>query len=417
MAATSRREALRGAEAQILDLIFDALTSEQWAKLLEAPLELTAAKGHTVLASKLICAGASVGNALHEAVRGGHGEVVNDLLGHGASVADANADGCIPLHVAAHHGQAEMVQLLLLKGAEKDEFDFEGLTPLYHAARHGHVAAALALLAAGADASLECGEGNAAPVMHVAASEGHAEVLGALIEQGADVHAVSHPKNAMALHEAAAFGRVEAVDLLVRAGANIEARDRDGETPLICASRFLDRASVACLLKHGAKVDVQSDALHTPLMYAAFEADECGAAEVVDVLLRAGADDTLRDSFGWMATDLIPDGVLAGNMSGDVERVFELLANAPADRAWRRRGYLVLCRAYPDRVAQNQLVRGTHRSETGRRTDNLAGLARAGRAMGDCTVDGSTGGEWTTVAAKVLRLQEEGIFRTIMGYL
>ncbi len=32
----------------------------------------------------------------------------------------------------------------------------------------------------------------------------------------------------------------------------------------------------------------------------------------------------------------------------DAERVRRLLANAPADTAWHRREYLVLCQAHPD---------------------------------------------------------------------
>lgn len=43
-------------------------------------------------------------------------------------------------------------------------------------------------------------------------------------------------------------------------------------------------------------------------------------------------------------------------LAEDVERVHELLVNAPAVRAWRRRGYPVLCRAHPDRVHQKQEV-------------------------------------------------------------
>lgn len=34
------------------------------------------------------------------------------------------------------------------------------------------------------------------------------------------------------------------------------------------------------------------------------------------------------------------------SLAEDVERVRKLLSNAPADRAWRPRGSLVLCRAY-----------------------------------------------------------------------
>ena len=69
-------------------------------------------------------AGAKIGDALHAAVRGGHGGVVNDLLDSGASVAAQDAEnGRTPLHVAAIEGLQEMVQLLIVKGADKHSFD------------------------------------------------------------------------------------------------------------------------------------------------------------------------------------------------------------------------------------------------------------------------------------------------------
>ena len=73
----------------------------------------------------------------------------------------------------------------------------------------------------------------------------------------------------------------------------------------------------------------------------------------------------------------------------DVERVRELLANAPADRAWRRRGYLVLCRAHPDRVQQNQVMisRTPIIPALSRRTCSSSVLPRAGGIAGDSGVD------------------------------
>lgn len=53
------------------------------------------------------------------------------------------------------------------------------------------------------------------------------------------------------------------------------------------------------------------------------------------------------------------------SLAEDAERVRVLLANTPADRTWRRRGYLVLFRAHPDRVQQDQVVSSTHHADTG----------------------------------------------------
>ena len=75
-------------------------------------------------------------------------------------------------------------------------------------------------------------------------------------------------------------------------------------------------------------------------------------------------------------TDLVAD---------EVTRVRELLANAPADRASRHHVSLVLCRAHFNRLCVS---------------DNIAG-----------------GGDWDVVLAKLLAMEDEFMFRTIVRYL
>ena len=82
-----------------------------------------------------------------------------------------------------------------------------------------------------------------------------------------------------------------------------------------------------------------------------FECGNCNA-NAADLLLRWGVEETTVDNNGMMtATQVIPS---IGNVSEEkrptLKALTRLLKRAPQDRAWRRRGYLVLCRAYPDRV-------------------------------------------------------------------
>ena len=173
------------------------------------------------------------------------------------------------------------------------------------------------------------------------------------------------------------------------------------------------------MLKHGANVNAHSNDLQTTLMHSTLNAGtRGGAAEVVDSLLRAGADETIVNEDGSRAVDMIGKEVEEQDFLEDVERMRELLANAPADRAWRRRGYLVLCRARSDRLQHGQVIRGTHQNNIpARRTRSRARLARAEGIMGDRAVDESTVGGWAVVVTEIIQLQEEGIFRTIVGYL
>lgn len=416
------RQALRGVEDEVLDFISDTLTSEQWAELLKVPLERAAAWGNRNLAKKLVEAGAEIGDALHEAVKGGNEGVVDDLLEHGSSVDSTNSGSKTPLHHAAQNGNAAMVKLLLVKGADKDALDSQQWTPLYLSTFFGHVLATLALLADGANINLRYNTSKST-VVHVAAQKGNDVILEAAIEHGADVNAADVYKDTP-LHEAGSFNNVGAIDVLVDAGANMAARNGSGCTPLHHAAIDVRLEASRYLLGHGADVNSQNKNNETPLYYAACSAGTQGAAELVDILLRSGADETIADGDGVEAAEVVGSWVEEEDrLAEDVERVRRLLAHAQADRTWRCRGYLVLCRAHLDRLHHHHHHRyaqdgsGAH-DGTGHRTGGGVRLERAD--SGDCNemvVGESAGGDWASVVAKVLALEEEDIFRTIVGFL
>ena len=203
------------------------------------------------------------------------------------------------------------------------------------------------------------------------------------------------------LHLAALNNKPEVIDVLVEAGADIEERGEDDFTPVHLAANERIREALLCIVEHGANVDAQTNTLKTPLMAAAPSAGAKGAAEVADYLLRAGSDETIVDDRGRKAVDVIGQHVAVQRRSaGDIERVRRLLTNAPADRAWRRRGYLVLCRVHPDRVRHhNQASSDTRRSDTAWRTRSPARLAMAGGgSAGDSAVREGAGVDWAVMA-------------------
>ena len=473
MANKNWREKVRGVERETLDLLFEVITSEQWVKLLQVPLLQAAAKGNRGLARKLVGAGAEIGGALHVAVRGGHGGIVNDLLKSGAplngkdalctcrATADSrDAGGKTPLHVAAIEGRPAMVELLLLKGADKDGLDVGKRTPLFMATTRGHLATAVTLLSAGADVNVRCEHGTNSALME-ACRCGHVDIMRVLIEHGADVMAVTSTRSQKSvLHVAASNSTAGTIDVLVEAGANIEARDGFGGTPLHEAASKLSTKAATALLEHGADVNAQDRGESTPLHSAAAMAgQECagrqGAADMVDLLLRSGADETIKDDNCNAAVDVIREPQRRENYPAhggmgwfgdeyeeeewfvdefedeeededdeDVERVRRLLEDAPADRADRARRlrvYLVLCRAHPDRM--QQVCRSTiAHVGVSRRTRSATKQARADVSRRDGSVGGGTakertGVDWANVLVRVVGLQEEGIFRTIVGYL
>ena len=76
--------------------------------------------------------------------------------------------------------------------------------------------------------------GNTALIL--ATSDGHTEIVTALLAQGADVNAQNENDNT-ALMCAAYGGHTEIVTALVAQGADVNAQNKDGETALMWATR------------------------------------------------------------------------------------------------------------------------------------------------------------------------------------
>lgn len=416
------REALRGEEGRIFDLLSDELMPEQWAEWLESVLEHAVARGDERLSRKLVDGGAKLGTALCDAVEGGHEEIVKILLESGADPDSPKDPGCFaPLHLAAAHDEVEIIRLLLLNGADENLQNASGTTPLHVAVQGGHVEVAKALVVAGADLHF-CFEGVQGSSLHLAANMGNIEVMSMLIEHGADVNDVGAYKGTSALHWAAIASEVGAVDVLAAAGAAVSADNVDGTTPLHIAAAQSDRETVFALLKHGADANHRTSEGESPLHLAAAKCGQEGAVEVVDLLLRNGADETLRDDYDLLAADRLGGSTEDDDrVVEDYERAAELLEKAPTDRAWRRRGYLAMCRAHPGRLRSLKEVdqaRAVMTSTTLDRPKRKPKAASPGRiATGDGKGVGISHSDWSIMAARMLRLQEEGIFRTVLGYL
>ena len=202
---------------------------KQWT-----PLLLAAAAGQAKAAEDFLAKDADVNardgsrrTPLHLAADYGHATVVKVLLDHKPDLtAKTKYDGNLAIHLASEQGFEQVISVLLAGGAKVDALnDFEQ-TPLILAA--------------------EMNQPKAARV---------------LLEKGANVHTLT--AHGMPLHIAAREGSTRLVELLLEYGAPVNARDRNGWTPLRWIRRSLsDTRSVrlqerkdveAILLKHGAK--------------------------------------------------------------------------------------------------------------------------------------------------------------------
>lgn len=122
------------------------------------------------------------------------------------------------------------------------------------------------------------------------------------------------------------------------------ARDTRGVTPVHIAAGIAPSCAetMGLLVDAGADVDARKDDGCTPLHSAAGRL----RADAIDLLLRHGADETLVNDKGNTPLDVVGRRVSGNDVSGDaVDSVRKLLRGAPAERAWRRRKCIVLCRA------------------------------------------------------------------------
>jgi ankyrin repeat protein len=106
------------------------------------------------------------------------------------------------------------------------------------------------------------------PALVLAADQGLARLVDALLEAGADPDAVSDTRGASALQEAAGQGDQTIVDRLLAAGAALDRADARGETALFQASRRGDLELVRHLLARGADPRTKNNNGSTAARYA-----------------------------------------------------------------------------------------------------------------------------------------------------
>lgn len=192
------------------------------------------------------------------------------------------------------------------------------------------------------------------------------------------------------------------------------------------------------LLQRRARTNLADKTGQTELHLVCSEVPD-GALETVDLLLKAGSSETEVDHVGNTPLDLVRE---AAEWADDqiVQRICVLLRRAPADRAWRRRGWLVLLRARTERERRAHSVdhTGSDSGDTengGRRvlgggqggggSSDKRGKTEGGGGAEDGGAGGAAGvGEkevvgdvWSDLVAGVVGLEAEGLFRRIVGYL
>ena len=221
-------------------------------------------------------------------------ETVRLLLGSGADVNDAAADGSSAVVIAAHVGQTDVGVLLLDAGADPNASG-AGHTALHIAATRGDVVLVRALLDHGADPNARLMKGTptkrvrsghaldqrlvgATPFV-LAADSGQLEVMKLLVAKGADP-SIPAKDGRTALMVLAGQATTEGPDirdslaaqvakLAVQLGTPVnQAEPSAGDTALHVAAAWRRDALVQALIDSGAELNARNQAGETPLAVA-----------------------------------------------------------------------------------------------------------------------------------------------------
>ncbi|XP_029926649.1 fibronectin type 3 and ankyrin repeat domains 1 protein-like [Myripristis murdjan] len=181
-----------------------------------------------VLESGTVCVNATdkLGlTALMLAAQKGYTRIVQTLVKHGADVNMKNSTGRDSLMLACFSGHLDIVKHLRQYGAKWQSRDMGGCSPLHWAADGGHLPVIAYMIQDGCELDVRDSVSHWTPLMRVSAVSGNAAVA----------------------------------SLLIKAGADVNAKDKDGKTPLMVAVLNNYEKLVQLLLDSGADPHVKNE--------------------------------------------------------------------------------------------------------------------------------------------------------------
>ena len=259
-------------------------------------------------------------------------KIVEKHIKNGVNINEKNVHGLNSLHMAAQMGNSRMVDLLLAEGVNINLRSVCWRTALHIAAEQQYIHVAKQLLECGAKINTKNRKGDSP--LHEATRRGNLDLVRLLIDHGADPNFGSTPALILALN----ISDVPIMNYLLEHGAKAQGRNGEGDGLLHIAiqASSSDPATrykvVEALLAHGASINEQNTyKAATPLHLSL----DRGDVELVDLLIRSGADIHAKDSLN---RSILQTAVIK-NLHEVVLKLLVMGAN-PNDYDWKHKGIL-----------------------------------------------------------------------------
>ena len=244
--------------------------------------------------------------SIHDAAKAGDLDEVKRLITEDAALLEARTNSyayegysmphSTPVMIASAHGYTEIVTWLVGQGANVEAVDGDGRKALWHASCSRHVNIVTVLIERGGANTLGGSDPQSPTALMAAASKGHVDVVGYLMDHGADYTVRCQGDNA--LYYATMYNQLKVVKVLIEKGMDINGDCTDsGYTALMLTSLWGRVATVEYLCKHPSLGCINARSRHgyTALHYSCGDGRDI---QITKILLEAGADPRITDSEG-----------------------------------------------------------------------------------------------------------------------
>jgi ankyrin repeat protein len=216
-----------------------------------------------------------------------HEKIAKVLIDHNAPLNAKDENGITALMFAALSGKPKMVLLLIGHGADVHAKDNIGRTPFMYAAMDctkGNYESMVLLGAKGADPFMK--DTREWDAFVYASLEGTEEMVEFLNSQKEKFIAQRAKDTALYLANATKRDGLKILSRLIKGGANVNARDENGQTPLMAAAKAGKLKLAEFFIKNKADLNAKDNRGKTALMYAV----EAGRTRTAHLLRYYGAE-------------------------------------------------------------------------------------------------------------------------------